>query len=507
MQHRTPTSSLLVLGFVFMHVTAIGLAQVPQVPPLPDRSHPLSSPVYYETLGRYLKILRVPPSGLQESPETVAIQTANAVADSNYDVEPSVIVTNQAGVPRTTTTYIKYVPIPALGVSLYPTLYYSSTTDMSNFTRANMPYVYGYYLQGDPWLDANISGSGIAPNRVYASGTAFNPQWDPNCYNNCYQNPSAIAVWRSDDGGVSWSDPPTVAASNGDPHYLLDKPSIAVSMASGSAGYVYVTYVRYDTFSPYVHDIMWARSTDGGVHFDAPVSLASGSVAAPQVVVGPTGYVYVLWVEFTNPGQKLVYVRSRRSTDYGQSWDSTDLQGPSGYLPGYYDYGYANGTRVIGSLFARFNRIANSIGVAWHEWEFYSASTTDCYFAAKTGGGWTTKVKINETNANDQFFPAFDYDYQGNYTFAWVDRRNDPANWSYDIYARYADSSGNPLGPSARLSAGLTNPSNGIFTYPFIGDYLGCWFWTFYWGNPWIIGWPGMPGGIGTWDIFLTTVL
>ena len=54
----------------------------------------------------------------------------------------------------------------------------------------------------------NPYNGGVAPERIYASGTAFNSA-----------PPNAIAVWHTDNGGLSWSQP-TVGAINNNAAYL-----------------------------------------------------------------------------------------------------------------------------------------------------------------------------------------------------------------------------------------------------------------------------------------------
>ncbi len=225
----------------------------------PTSFPPESGVLYFATRGQPLTAPPPPPEGTFAEPpliETSTAFTVNAVNDSNVDVEPSVVAVRPSSQDRTTTVYIKYVANPQLGPS--PLLFYSSTTDFLNFTRSSIPGVVGYYWLGDPWLDANVWGTGIAQNRVYLAGLAFNPIVSATC-TSPYLNPSAIPVWHSDNGGTSWSAA-TLVETNTNTTIQLDKPAIAVSGASNSAGRVYVVWAKrnYSTCSTEIRFAQWS---------------------------------------------------------------------------------------------------------------------------------------------------------------------------------------------------------------------------------------------------------
>src|SRR5262249_38090468 len=144
----------------------------------------------------------------------------------------------------------------------------------------------GFEFSGDPFLAANPYSSGVGPGRVYASGIALNRLGD---------QPDAIVVWHSDDGGQSWSTPSIVESSQGTSQ--LDKPAIGVSWHPNTLGHVHVAYISAGGSG---RDLRIAKSTDGGITFNAPVVITSSvvDINGAQVLVNPSwGHVYVLWTD------------------------------------------------------------------------------------------------------------------------------------------------------------------------------------------------------------------
>ena len=161
----------------------------------------------------------------------------------------------------------------------------------------------------------------------------------------------SVIVERSDDGGISWTDPVTVAKgngtiSNGGSNVLFnDKDWIAVDRgASPYRGSVYITWARQQyrkdvqTESP----IFFVRSRDGGVTWTAGAeisgasALCSGQGASGPVtrcdqndagfsspIVGPDGTIYVAFLNHQAQGSSLRdQVLLVSSTDGGDHWSA-----------------------------------------------------------------------------------------------------------------------------------------------------------------------------------------
>jgi hypothetical protein len=410
-------------------------------------------------------------SGVQHrkhsSAKSTVFGTTDFVNDANQDAEPSVIAIDRNGATWVTTAYFKYV-------NGFPNLFFATTPDFATFVRGALPIPFGYSASGDPLLAESVSG-GVAPGRVYLTGLLFN-----------FGPPFAIGVWRSDDGGMNWSQPAFVAQDNS---VTLDKPAIGVSWQTNSLGYVYVAYIQQTT----TNQLFVARSTDGGVTFGLPTLVASGVIQGAQVVISPFyGYVYVIWVDYTANA-----IRLSRSTDLGQTWSAPET-GATGNM--------SNGVTLNGGIraptlpMARFNSVANNIGIVWHEFN-PATQRADVYYTTKSPYGWQAKVQLNDDATNtDQFMPALDFDSAGNVTVTFYDRRDDPNNLLFRTYGAHIDAWGNARHANFIVTGFQSNPS-GI---GFIGDYHDTWSWQFGGTEQYFTTDVGIQGGAS--DIYISRI-
>jgi hypothetical protein len=414
------------------------------------------------------------------APASSVYATINMTSDSYRDVEPSVMGYNNNGTVYISTVYLKYL------ADGNPRNYYSMTPDEgATFYRGQLPMPAGYLYSGDPLMAKNPYNGGAGPERIYASGTAFNSA-----------PPNAIAVWHTDNGGFSWSQP-TVAAVNNNSAYILDKPAATVSWYSGTLGHVYVAYEKVDLVNkPPQTQFFVTKSTDGGLSFGTPVLVTTGNIEGPQILVNNyNGYVYAIWMDYT-----LNAVRMSTSTDFGQTWSSPEtaatgnmFSDPNNHLNG--------ALRAYSLPMARFNWVANKICIVWHERQQAGSSLADVYYTAKSPSGWQAKVMLNDVQTNDQFMPALDFDSTGNLIVTFYDRRDDPNNILYHEYMAHIDSNGNLLEPNARVSTFQSNPQN--YPHSFIGDYQDIWDQSFSSGEFYLSAWVGIPN-VG--DIYLSGI-
>ena len=158
------------------------------------------------------------------------------------------------------------------------------------------------------------SGNGVLLRRSTNSGQT----WGSPLVLSPIPGPAALAtfgstvdvVWiannrlryvRSDDGGITFSDPIALAGSSTVP---LAEPHVA----RGPDGTVAVLWEKND---------LWVRvSRDGGNTFRSRIQLASGTGHTPAVAAGE-GVAYAAYVS----GRKLFV---RRSLDQGTTWSSPD---------------------------------------------------------------------------------------------------------------------------------------------------------------------------------------
>ncbi len=423
---------------------------------------------------------------------STVIGSVNMTNDSYQDTEPAVVALTIGDTDYITTAYIKF---PSDRFRIYT----ATTNDYFNTIHHRLIYVpYPYTRSADPMIDANIYSSGITPKRTYLTGLLMNEG----------ATNTAIGVWRSDNGGLSWTGPVIVATST-EYSRPVDKPDIVVSWYSGTRGYVYVAYVKIapDGNTQYLYIV---RSTNGGQTFDAPVlvTATNNSINGPQVLVNPYyGNVYVLWTDFVDNAIKM-----STSYDYGLTWTYPETLANAtvkmlGGRESDYIYGGARGIRAGSLPMARFNWVANRICVVWHEKE--SSSTippkTDVYYTSKSPSGRQPKVRVNDVTRGDQFMPALDFDSTGNMIVTFYDRRDDPGNLFYHEYMARISPTGTLLEPNVRVSTFQSDPRAYSYypEYIFLGDYQDIWDWTFIPGEYYISSWVGIPA-MG--DIYLSVI-
>jgi hypothetical protein len=300
-------------------------------------------------------------------------------------------------------------------------------------------------------------------------------------------NVGGLYVYRSSDGGNSWTLPAGRAAVSNTQTVFRDKPYIAVdsNAASSHAGAIYVTWDD-DVYAGCPQNfadnfvtrrIMFSRSSDGGASWSTPSVLASGCLVSPIPAVGTDGSVYVGWYD-CNSGERRELVR--RSSDGGLTF-SASVPAGSGLadcpnpLPG-------ASFRVNGP----FPTIATDptdpmrVYVAWSSCT--ASAQADVFFSRSNdrGATWSaTPLRLNDdgtSNPRDQFFPWMVVDDSGVVRVMWGDDRLDttnPGGHNYDIFSAASIDHGASFGSNVRVTTQSSNPDNDGFGGSFIGDYFG----------------------------------
>jgi hypothetical protein len=320
-------------------------------------------------------------------------------------------------------------------------------------------------------------------NTVYFSTLGFQDNSNPPTTGVC--NVGGLYVYRSTDGGNTWTLPaggPAVPNTN---TVFRDKEYIAADSnpSSPRAGYVYMVWDDDEytgcpqnfssNFS--TRRIMFSRSADGGATWSPPATLASGCLVAAIPAVGVDGSVYVTWYDCNSGNREVV----RKSADGGVTWSPVVAAG-SGFqscpnpLPG-------ASFRVNGPFptIATDPTSASRVFVAWSSCT--PTSQADVFFSRSTDGGATwspTPLRVNDDAANnprDQFFPWITVDDTGVVRAMWGDDRLDLVNaggHNYDIFEAASTDHGASFGPNVRVTTQSSNPDND-FGGTFIGDYFG----------------------------------
>jgi hypothetical protein len=281
---------------------------------------------------------------------------------------------------------------------------------------------------GATWTDPNV--------RVKSS-TAF--QSDPTmavdstgtiylAWQNGYDGDWDIYFVKSNDGGTTWTDPPTRVNTDSTSFFQLN-PTIAVN----SSGAI---YMAWDDERNGNSDIYFTKSTDGGATWTDPnlkvnTDSTSYSQYNPTIAVDLMGTVYLAWQDHRNGNPDIYFAKS---TDGGENWThpnvkiNTDMDATSQREP---------------------SLVVSPTGIIYIAWEDFRWDEFDIYFGKSTDGGatWTDpNLRVND-DATDkaQRAPNLAVDTIGTVYLAWEDRRFGD---NYDIYSAKLEPE-HPISPRA----------------------------------------------------------
>jgi hypothetical protein len=336
----------------------------------------------------------------------------------------------------------------------YRRVAYAATTDGGKTWAQALYTGTPYTRDSDPGLTVDRFGT------FYAVVLAFESTSQPN----------GLFVYRSTDGGLTWSGPYTVIDDV--PSVFEDKELIACDRSGGFFdGNLYVAWARFG----FNQEVQVARSTDGGETFQAPVFIESGYLQWPVPVVGVGGVVHVAWV---NMGSSSLRIAS--SSNGGASFGSPRTICSLGWS----GYGYINGNITVFS----YPAMAVDLTGGPHHGRLYLAYMDDAgpdmdiflRYSDDAGITWSSALRVNNDipgNGRDQFHPWVDVDANGDVGVVWLDRRLDPSNWKWDCYLAVSTNGGASFGPSVRVSTVSSDPSQAALDTMgragLIGEYIG----------------------------------
>lgn len=319
---------------------------------------------------------------------------------------------------------------------------------------------------------------------------------------------ASIALYRSSDGGLTWSDPTvaaqgTVYVSSAEKTLtvtFLDRPWMTVGPdpKDPSRDNVYLTYTEFAIHYPIIEEypyigspriditIKLVRSTDGGLTFSSPVAVTptyeyyAGEeyrriVQGSQSAVAPDGTLYVAYYDSLDDGpwNGLFAPTVTWSKDGGLTFSK----------PVMIDFKHELDYWVPPTLFRAWPSMSPRIAVGpeGNVYVVFAANPmgsedpddSDIFFSKSTDGGrsWSKAVRVNDDlTTRDQFFPSISVSKNGTIHIAFADRRDDPVDVCYHIYYTRSDDYGETWLPNSRVSDYPSNPNFGI---PFfLGDYF-----------------------------------
>lgn len=388
----------------------------------------------------------------------------------------------------------------------------SVTFDGGQTWRHVLPPINPYQFTGDPALAFDARG------RVYFGNIADHEGPGGN-----FTGPSVV-VATSLDGGLSWSNPVTVAkgttaitaGSPFGPNIFNDKDFIATDTSASSPfrNRVYVTWSKFTEFlnpntTLFRIPIMVSFSDDGqtwsqpreisgfspfcnAALFGQPNECDLNQDSYP--VVAPGGKVYVSFENFNTVGLNQALVVSSR--DGGATWSSPsqvdflfDLNFPQNVdgrdtLTGcQLRYGVKANTATDPS-----DPTGNTVYVAWADNRngTAKATNTDVFLGRSTDGGASWKVVAVDTAKNDQFYPWVAVAADGRVDVGYMDRSysagQSVCQYGFSLTRLTFGSRGNVLNKSKmRVDTGLSDLNHSLWfaasaadrNSRFIGDYNG----------------------------------
>lgn len=359
---------------------------------------------------------------------------------------------------------------------------------------------YSYTLDGGlTWTDGQFA---VPPGMVMffdpmAAADANGTLYAGGCVNdNTVNGNSAVLIWSSPDGGITWAGPVTVSADGPQvppaPATLNDRGHMAADDAPGSpfAGNVYVTWIRDVGTTGPSSDCWFNASGPGGASFMGRQKISDpasgvGRVHAPHVATATDGTIYVVWADYdVTVSQSPAILYLDRSTDGGISfgpdvWINAPMQivtqpvlftDPAG-PPTQGDTAPVVAVNPLNPLDVYVVYAADpDLPMTGDEGDIYFITSGD------GGNSWLPPVRVNGApfNTGVQYAPWIDVKPDGTIDVAWYDAQYAdavPLLWAV-LMSRSTDGGQTWVGPLIVSDVPSVAPINPMAPTLWLGEYL-----------------------------------
>jgi hypothetical protein len=294
---------------------------------------------------------------------------------------------------------------------------------------------------------------------------------------------SVVGLEKSTDG-VNWSEPISTLGTGSS---IIFYASLAVDQ-DASSPYANSIYVLGVNIAGPVQ-VLVSHSRDGGNTWTV-AQVAADRLNQdtweyyPSLAVGKDGVVYAAWMHCDTVGEYFCtnntdYILFSKSGDGGVTWSKPSLVTAVHEVPiqcGCFPFGTipnvdaaAPNTPALG-VDNGSGPYSGRLYASLYEWTGTQMRVITIH---STDGGttWSKPVPVAPRGeTHDQFFPWISVSPTGLVGVSWLDRRNDPANISYQAYAAISSDGGESFQPNVQLTTAFSNPDNSGY---FLGDYAG----------------------------------
>jgi hypothetical protein len=369
--------------------------------------------------------------------------------------------------------------------------FYTTNDGGSTWTHTCMNTLAGAVGDGDPGVAYNGRGTAV----IDGIDSLSNGSW-------------VIAFETSTNNGSTWSLP-AVAVNALFPGGITDKPWLAIDTgrASPYKNYFYISNTMFDTANN--TEIGFTRSSNGGKNWTTvgidTEQLYPNIDQFSDFVTGPDGTIYATWMRCTangtagDCGGTVASMMFSKSTNAGATWSTpvtmaTPNLAPDACFCAFYGSLPNTSERVSDIPVIGINPKTSMLTVAMYNW---TGTQMQVEAVHSTDGGttWSVPVAVSPAGTHDQFFPWLSVNSSGVIGVTWLDRRNDPANISYQPFVAFSKTATSFLG-NRILNTKLSDPFNDGFGGAFMGDYSGN-IWS---GNSLYASWMDTSNGVNTQD-------
>ena len=335
----------------------------------------------------------------------------------------------------------------------------------------------------DPWVSFGPDGA------LYQMSLLFDvpPKAERN----------AMAVSKSEDGGLTWSSP-VLLIDNIDPPFFNDKNSLTADPTD--ANLVYAVWDRLESIGIFNFEgpVFFARSTDGGASFDPAVEIhnpgLNNQTLGNQIVVAPSGIVYNFFNEINNfrpngqPNLNPDVLAFKMSLNQGATWLPI---GRSRRIVRMFPAAVAtpdtgNDVRDAAGLFdVAVDANSGALYAVFQDRRFTGFDQIALVTSSDGGRTWSTPIKVNQTPSTpgnplrqQAFIPSVAVAGDGTVGVTYYDFRNDDATGELADYWLVHCHANCGIAASWADEVRLTETSfdylraaqaNGLF----LGDYMG----------------------------------